>query len=67
MCLHCTERSVYECDMPLPVTDWPHPARKVTITETSGLTSYATEIYTDGNKIGGKVGRGVAIYIRIRS
>jgi len=25
--------------------------------------SYATQIYTDGSKIGGKVGAGVAIYV----
>jgi len=30
--------------------------------ETTDSTSYATEIYTDGSKIGGKVGAGVAIY-----
>ena len=30
--------------------------------ETSDSISYATEIYRDGSKIGGKVGAGVAIY-----
>ena len=59
---HCTERNAYECDFPVPVTDWPHPARRVPITETSDLI-YATQIYTDGSKIGGKVGAGVAIYM----
>jgi ribonuclease HI len=48
--------------MPLPVNEWPHPARRVTITETSRLTTYPVEIYTDGSKDGGKVGTGVAIY-----
>ena len=38
------------------------PCRRVSITETSYLISYATQIYTDGSKIGGKVGAGVAIY-----
>jgi len=23
---HCTERNAYECDLSVPVTDWPHPA-----------------------------------------
>jgi hypothetical protein len=40
----------------------PHPARRVFITETSDLISYATQIYRDGSKIGGKVGAGVAVY-----
>jgi hypothetical protein len=49
--------------MPVPVTDWAHPARTVSIAETSDLISYATQIYTDGSEIGGKVGAaGVAIY-----
>jgi hypothetical protein len=59
---HCTERNAYECDLPVPVTDWAHPARRVSIMETTDLISYATPIYTDGSKIGGKVGAGVAIY-----
>ena len=53
----------YECDLPVPVTDWPHLARRVSIMETSDLISYATHIYTDGSKMGGKVGGGVAIYM----
>ena len=56
------ETSEHPCDMPLPVTEWPHPARHVTISETSELTTYAIEIYTDVSKDGGKVGAGVAIY-----
>ena len=59
---HSTGRSDDECDMPLPVTEWIHPAQRVTIMETTDSTSYATEIYIDGSKIGGKVGAGVAIY-----
>jgi hypothetical protein len=49
-----TEGPAYECDMPVPVTDWPHPARRASVMETSGSMSYATQIYTDGSKIGGK-------------
>jgi len=48
--------------MPLPVNEWPHPARRVTITETCELTTYSKEIYKDSSKDGGKVGAGVAIY-----
>ena len=48
--------------MPLPVNKWPHRARRVTISETSELTTYPIEIYTDGSKDGGKVGAGVTIY-----
>lgn len=56
------ESSEHPCDMPLPVNEWPHPARRVTITETSDLTTYPTEIYTDIYKGGGKVRAGGAIY-----
>jgi len=49
--------------MPLPVYEWPHPARLVNIMETSELTTYPTVIYTDGSKDGGKVRAGVAIYL----
>jgi hypothetical protein len=52
---HCTERNAYKCDLPVPVTDWPQPARRVPIMETSDLISYPTQIYTDGSKIGGKL------------
>jgi len=38
------------------------PTYRVTISETSELTTYPIEIYTDGSKDGGKVGAGVAIY-----
>jgi hypothetical protein len=59
---HYTEGAASKCDMPVPLTDWPHPARRANIMETNDSISYATEIYTDGSKIGGKVGAGVAIY-----
>jgi hypothetical protein len=59
---HGIESSEYECDMPLQVIEWPHPARRVTIMETSAQTTYPTDIYTDGSKVGGSVRAGVAIY-----
>ena len=59
---HYMEGAAFEYDLPVPVTDWPHPARRANIMETSDSMSYATEIYTDGSKIGGKVGAGMAIY-----
>jgi ribonuclease HI len=57
-----TEGAASERDMPVPVADWTLPARRANIMETNDSISYATEIYTDGSKIGGKVGAGVAIY-----
>src|SRR5215510_10542330 len=57
-----TEGVALECNIPVPVTDWPHPAWRANIMETNVSISYATEIYTDGSKIDGKVGAGVAIY-----
>ena len=50
------------CDMPLPINEWPHPARLVIITETSEMTTYPIKIYTDGSKDGSMVGAGAAIY-----
>jgi hypothetical protein len=59
---HYMEGAAYEYDMPVPVTDWPHPPRRTNILDTSDSVSYTAEIYTDCSKIGGKVGAGVAIY-----
>ena len=56
------KRCEYECDIPLPVKEWPHPARCLNIMEIKDSTPYSIEIYTDGSKIGGKVGAGAAIY-----
>ena len=53
---HGLENSEQACDIPLPSNEGPHPARRVTITETTELTTYPIEIYMDG----GKVGAGVA-------
>jgi len=59
---HALESREQKCDMPMPVNKWPHPARRVTVTETSELTTYPLEIHTDGSKDEGKVGAGVVIY-----
>jgi ribonuclease HI len=48
--------------MPLPINEWTHPARQVTITETSETTIYRIEIYMDGSKDGSMVGAGAVIY-----
>jgi len=48
--------------MPLPVNEWPHAARCVTVTETNELTMYLIEIYSGVSKEVAKVGAGVAIY-----
>jgi len=60
---HNAERSEYECDIPLPIKEWPHPARRLNIMEICDSTSYSTEIYTDERKIGGKFGAGAVIYV----
>jgi len=52
----------HECDMPMPVNKWPQPARRITITETSELTTYPIEIYKEGSRDEGKVGPRVVIY-----
>ena len=46
--------------------EWPHPALRADIKETTDLITYPTEIFTDGSKIGDKVGAGVAIYTEKR-
>ena len=51
-----------QCDMPLPVREWPHPARRLIVEEPIGTTSYSINIFTDGSKIRGMVGAGVAMY-----
>jgi len=42
--------------------EWPHPSLRADIKEITDLITYPTEIFTDGSKIGDKVGAGVAIY-----
>ena len=46
----------------MPVKEWPYPALRADIMETTDLITYLTNIFTDGSKIGDKVGAGVAIY-----
>ena len=43
-------------DTPLEVKYWRHPAELVTIHEVENNTTYTTEVYTDGSKIGDNVG-----------
>jgi ribonuclease HI len=50
----------------LPAKEWSHPAWREDIMETTDLITYPTEIFTDGSKIGDKVGAGVAIYTNKR-
>ena len=56
------EKCEQSCDMPLTPNEWPHPAQRVTITETNELPKYPLETYTDGSKDERKVGAGVAFY-----
>jgi len=46
--------------------EWPYPTLRADIKETTNLITYPTEIFTDGSKIGDKVGAGVAIYTEKR-
>jgi len=48
---HNAERSEYECDIPLPIKEWPHPAQRLNLMEISDPIPYSTEIYSDGRKI----------------
>jgi hypothetical protein len=59
---HSTGKGDYKWDKPLPAEEWPHPARRADIMETTELITYPTEIFTDGSKFGEEVGAGVAIY-----
>jgi len=69
-CLYKKKRSTrkedYEWDKPLPAMEWPHPALQADIMETTDLITYPTKTFTDGSKIGDKVGAGVAIYTEKR-
>ena len=57
---HNTGKDDFKWDTPLPAKEWPHPARRADIMETTDLITYPTEIFTDRSKIGDKVGAGVA-------
>jgi hypothetical protein len=56
---HNAERYEYECDIPLPVKERPHPAWRLNVMKIRDCT----EIYTDGSKIGDKVRTGAAIHV----
>ena len=59
---HGRENCEIEYDVPLPLNEWPHPTKQVTIIEAKENTTYPLEIYTDGSKGTNLVGAGVAIY-----
>jgi hypothetical protein len=52
-----------EYDAPLEVRYWRHPAELVIIHELENGTIYATEMYTDGSKIGDNVGAAGIIFV----
>ena len=60
--MHGQETNDMVYDLPLPIHEWPHPARQITITETNETKTYPIEIYTDGSKKESMVGAGAAIY-----
>jgi len=59
---HGQETSDIVCDLPLSLKERPHPAKKVTIIETSETMTYPIQVYTDGCKDASMVGAGAAIY-----
>jgi hypothetical protein len=52
-----------EYDAPLEVRYWRHPAELPTIREVENGSTYATEVYTDGSKIGDNVGAAGIIFV----
>ena len=60
--MHGQETNDMVYDLPLPIHEWPHPARQITITETNETKTYPIEIYTDGSKKESMVGAGATIY-----
>jgi len=48
--------NIIECDAPLEVRYWPHPAEIPLIRAPTEIPHNAINIFTDGSKIGGKVG-----------
>ena len=59
---HGLENRDIVCNTPLPVHEWPHPARQVTINETNEATTYPMKIYMDWSKDASTLGAGVTIY-----
>ena len=60
---HNTGKDDFEWDEPVPAKERPHLAWRADIMETTDVMTYPIEIFTDGSKIGDKVGVGVAIYM----
>jgi hypothetical protein len=52
-----------EYDAPLEVRYWQHPAELATIHEVENGSTYTTEVYTDGSKIGDNVGAAGIIFV----
>jgi ribonuclease HI len=52
-----------EYDTPLEVRHWRHPAELATIQEVENGSTYTTEVYTDGSKIGDNVGAAGIIFV----
>jgi ribonuclease HI len=52
-----------ECDAPLEVRYWRHPAERATIREVENGSIYTTEEYTGGFKIGDNVGAAGIIFV----
>ena len=50
-------------DREVELTNWPHPADVVKITEDNGYKEQTIQIYTDGSKNEHGVGSGVAIFV----
>jgi len=52
-----------EYDAPLEVRHWRHPAELPTFREVENGSTYTTEVYTDGSKIGDNVGAAGIIFV----
>jgi hypothetical protein len=52
-----------EYDAPLEGRYWRHPAELAIIHDVDHNTRYITEVYTDGNKIGDRVGAAGIIFV----
>jgi len=61
--MHNMERGEFECEQPQPVKEWPHPALRQICMEPRESMQYSKVIFTDGSKMGDKVGAGAAIYV----